>query len=379
LLKNILYNDIQKRDKNFREKIMNLNCLTGARRPNIVANIRPIQKREYRILEDFLYHAVFVPAGHEPFLRDVIYIPEIYSYIEDFGRPDDVCFVAEDGGMIVGVAWSRILAHPGKEGYGNVDGNTPELAASVLPEYRGQGIGTRLIGTLIRALREKGYSRLSLSVQKENFATRLYLRLGFQILSENAEDYIMVLDLNQGKEVPLVARPLEELWRLFPIELTEHNPSWFDWYEEERTALSELLDGRVVQIDHIGSTAVKDLLAKPIVDILLQVTEECDIEDIRDALVIAGWLLMAEGSAYGELDFNKGYTPEGFADKVFHLHVRRVGDWNELWFRDYLKSHPDGVVKYAALKKKLLAEYKNDRDAYTEAKTNFIRNCVAQM
>jgi len=84
-------------------------------------NFRLIKKNEYGCLEDFLYFAVFVPPGHEPLSRDVIHVPELYVYIEDFGRPDDVCFVAEADGAIVGAAWSRILAQPGKEGYGNID------------------------------------------------------------------------------------------------------------------------------------------------------------------------------------------------------------------------------------------------------------------
>jgi GrpB-like predicted nucleotidyltransferase (UPF0157 family) len=186
------------------------------------------------------------------------------------------------------------------------------------------------------------------------------------------------MDRNHEKEMSLAAMSLAELWKLFPIELAEHNPIWSAWYAEERTALTELLGDRVVRIDHIGSTAVKGLLAKPIVDILLQVALDCDIGNTRDTLTNNGWLLMAEGSTYGDLDLNKGYTPAGFADKVFHLHVRKDGDWDELWFRDYLIDHPDRAAEYAVLKRTLLAKYKNDRDAYTEAKTDFIRDCVAR-
>ncbi|MDR0839994.1 MAG: GNAT family N-acetyltransferase [Christensenellaceae bacterium] len=343
-----------------------------------MATIRPIQKSEYKVLEDFLYHAIFVPAGYGMLPRDIIFTPSIFMYIEDFGKPGDVCLVAEEGGAIVGAAWSRILAQPGQKGFGNIDAQTPELSISVLPAYRGRGIGTRLIGSLTRALRGMGYSCLSLSVQKENAAARLYARLGFQTIRENREDAIMALDLRRGAQAVLAALPLEELWRLFPIELAEHDSSWADWYAEEKIALQSLLGDCAARIDHIGSTAVDGLLAKPIVDILLQVPDTCDIASIRDALVEGGWLLMAEHSPYGALDLNKGYTPEGFADKVLHLHVRRVGDWDELWFRDYLVRHPGAAAEYAALKRRLLAEYKNDRDAYTEAKADFIRDCVAK-
>jgi ribosomal protein S18 acetylase RimI-like enzyme len=154
--------------------------------------IRPLESSEIPILEDFLYLAVFIPEGHPPAPRDVIYHPGVYSYIEDFGGRDDFCLVAEADGKAVGAAWSRIMAHPKKRGYGNIDAYTPELAISVLPEYRGQGVGTRLLAALFELLKEKGYSRFSLSVQKDNPAFRLYERCGFVIADENDEDYIMV-------------------------------------------------------------------------------------------------------------------------------------------------------------------------------------------
>jgi GrpB-like predicted nucleotidyltransferase (UPF0157 family) len=169
---------------------------------------------------------------------------------------------------------------------------------------------------------------------------------------------------------------LEELWQLFPIELAEHNPQWREWYAGQAAALSVLLGDEIRQIDHIGSTAVPGLLAKPIVDILVQVSQDCDLVSLKAKLLEAGWLLMAENSAYGELDLNQGYTPDGFAEQVFHLHVRRSGDWDELRFRDYLIAHPEAAAEYAALKRHLLRQYKYNRDAYTEAKTDFIRTCV---
>jgi GrpB-like predicted nucleotidyltransferase (UPF0157 family) len=167
---------------------------------------------------------------------------------------------------------------------------------------------------------------------------------------------------------------LSELWHLFPIELAEHDPAWRDWYDNEKSSLLALLGGVIERIDHIGSTAVGGLLAKPIVDILLQVSDDCDVEELKSRLAGDGWLMMAEqAEPYLQLDLNKGYTPDGFADRVYHLHIRRVGDWDELYFRDYIIKHPEAAAEYAALKRRLLAEYKYDRDAYTEAKGDFIR------
>lgn len=170
---------------------------------------------------------------------------------------------------------------------------------------------------------------------------------------------------------------LEELWRLFPIELAEHNPAWRDWYEEEKRALLAVLGNAAARLDHIGSTAVDGLLAKPIVDILLQIAPGCDAEWLKSALLENGWSLMAESPApEARSDWNKGYTPEGFAKKVFHLHIRPAGDWDEPHFRDYIAAHPEAAAEYEALKRKLLAEYKHNRDAYTQAKGEFIRACT---
>ena len=104
------------------------------------------------------------------------------------------------------------------------------------------------------------------------------------------------------------------------------------------------------RIDHIGNTSVGGLLAKPIVDILLQVAPNCDVERLKSALFGEGWLLVAEQSEpCWQLDWNKGYTnkgytPTGFADKVFHLHIRRVGDWDELYFRGYIAGQPEAAA-----------------------------------
>jgi len=158
--------------------------------------IRPILKSEYPILETFLYEAIHIPPGYEPPERDVIYVPELNIYIKDFGKPDDVCFVAEAGSEIIGVAWSRILAEPDNRGYGNIDEHTPELSISVLPEYRNEGVGGKLLTALHEELSQRGYKSISLSVQKTNAALHLYERSGYRIIEENAEDYIMVRALD---------------------------------------------------------------------------------------------------------------------------------------------------------------------------------------
>jgi len=154
--------------------------------------LREITTAEYPLLEDFLYGALFLPFGTEPPSRDVIFQPEIFIYIEGFGSKYGDCGViaeAEEYG-VVGIAWTRIIP-----AYGHIDNETPELAVSVVSECRGQGIGTALLTKLFSSLRERGFKRTSLSVQKENPAASLYQRAGYEILYENDEDYIMVKQL----------------------------------------------------------------------------------------------------------------------------------------------------------------------------------------
>jgi len=161
--------------------------------------IREITEAEYPLLEDFIYTAIYVPPGEELPPREVIFDPEIYIYVDGFGsKPGDCGVVAEHDGKIIGVAWTRIIP-----AYGHLDDNTPELAISVLPEFRGQKIGMKMMAQLFSLLQKCGYKRTSLSVQKNNPAVRFYQRLGYVITGEKFdhvghEDYIMVKDLSDA-------------------------------------------------------------------------------------------------------------------------------------------------------------------------------------
>lgn len=171
----------------------------------------------------------------------------------------------------------------------------------------------------------------------------------------------------------LESMPLDELWQLFPIVLREYNPAWPVWYAEERDALGKVFGDAITRITHIGSTSVPGLVAKPTVDILMELDEDADPADVERLLRAAGWLKM-HGTHERPIDmvFNKGYTPQGFADRVFHLHVRPLGDWPELRFAEVLRSRPEVAAKYANLKEQLAIQHKHHRDNYTDAKTEFI-------
>lgn len=170
---------------------------------------------------------------------------------------------------------------------------------------------------------------------------------------------------------------LEELWELFPIVLTPHNPQWSVWAEKEMRLLSSLLVKYHPIISHIGSTAIPDIQAKPIVDILVEVSPEIEWQPIIERLERNGYICMSESGT--RISFNKGYTHAGYADKVFHVHVHRIGDNDEILFRDYLIAHPESAKEYETLKLSLLPEYRNNRDGYTEAKTEFVKKIVSQL
>ncbi len=152
--------------------------------------IREIKKQEYNLLDDFLYEAIFIPEGVEVPSKEITNQPDLQIYIADFGKQNDNCLVAECNGKIVGAVWTRII-----NDYGHIDNETPSLAISLFKEYRSLGIGTALMNRMIELLKSKGYKRVSLSVQKENYAYNLYKKVGFEIIKENDEDFIMVKQL----------------------------------------------------------------------------------------------------------------------------------------------------------------------------------------
>lgn len=150
--------------------------------------IREMRPSEYALLEDFLYEAIFQPDETNLAPKDIIKKPELQVYIKDFGeKRDDYCLCAQVRNKIVGAVWVRNI-----KGYGSMDDRTPEFAISLYKDYRGQGIGTGLMKRMLELLKKAGYAKTSLAVQKANYALKLYLDVGFEIVGENDEEYIMV-------------------------------------------------------------------------------------------------------------------------------------------------------------------------------------------
>ena len=152
--------------------------------------IREIRENEYYVLSEFLYEAIFIPVGMEKPPKAIIEQPELQVYIADFGKSDDWCLVAEVKEKIVGAVWVRIM-----NDYGHIDDETPSFAISLYEEYRNMGIGTVLMRDMLEFLKNKGYKQTSLSVQKANYAVRMYQKVGFEVIDENEEEYIMVCRL----------------------------------------------------------------------------------------------------------------------------------------------------------------------------------------
>ena len=146
---------------------------------------------EYPLLDEFLYQAIFIPKGVEPPPREIFRQPELQVYVQNFGQIDgDDCLAAECEGKVVGAVWVRIM-----HDYGHIDDETPSFAISLLPNYRGQGIGTALMRAMLERLAQKGVKQVSLAVQKENYAVSMYRKCGFEVVDENEQEFIMVCRL----------------------------------------------------------------------------------------------------------------------------------------------------------------------------------------
>ncbi len=167
----------------------------------------------------------------------------------------------------------------------------------------------------------------------------------------------------------------EELWRLFPIKITEYNKDWPRLYSEEKLYIEKVIGAEnIFRINHYGSTSIPGMLAKPTINILLEVFEHVENDYIIRKMEEIGYIYSPQvDNPPPHMMFLKGYTPEGFKGQAYHVHVRYPGDWDELYFRDYLISNPDLAKRYGELKLELKKIYEFNRDGYTEAKSKFIK------
>lgn len=171
-----------------------------------------------------------------------------------------------------------------------------------------------------------------------------------------------------------------ELGRLFPIIITEYNEEWPNQYQAEKMMLEEVIGlSNIIRIEHYGSTSIPSMCAKPTIDILLEVQEHVDLDELIKKFRSMGYNYSYQpGNAPPHMMFMKGYTSEGYKGQTYHVHVRYRGDWDELYFRDYLIRHPEISVKYGELKRSLQEQFVFDREAYTRSKTEFIKKVTRE-
>ena len=152
--------------------------------------IRTLTPDDETFLWEMLYQALHIPEGHPALPREIVQHPELARYVQDWGREGDCGLLAKDAttDQPIGAVWLRLLIGTNK-GYGYVDDETAELSISVLPNYRGQGIGTQLLTHLFAS--ECGRSPISLSVSADNPAVHLYERFGFEVVSRSDDSLTM--------------------------------------------------------------------------------------------------------------------------------------------------------------------------------------------
>lgn len=167
---------------------------------------------------------------------------------------------------------------------------------------------------------------------------------------------------------------IAELGKLFPIIITEYSDKWADLYKSEAKLITDSFSqSEILKIDHVGSTAIPRLKAKPTIDILLQVSEQIEIQKLKDKFKSLGYLINEHPeNPAPHITFVNGYSMQGFKGQAYHVHVRYLGDWDEIRFRDYLINNREIAKEYETLKLELAKKYSNDRKAYTDSKTEWI-------
>jgi ribosomal protein S18 acetylase RimI-like enzyme len=157
---------------------------------------RDIRHDEIPLLNDFLYEAIFIPDGVSAPPKSIIEQDCLQVYVKDFGQqPDDHCLVAECNGKVVGAVWVRVI-----DDYGHINDETPSLAISLYKEYRNRGLGTELLRRMLEILRGKGYQQVSLSVQKANYALRMYRKAGFETVADRGDEVLMVCPIDKKQQ-----------------------------------------------------------------------------------------------------------------------------------------------------------------------------------
>jgi len=170
----------------------------------------------------------------------------------------------------------------------------------------------------------------------------------------------------------------EELGILFPIKIVDYNPLWKNLFVSEKKTIQNAVGrNNIVRIEHIGSTAVPGLCAKPTIDMLVQIKDNADTTLITKKLKKAGYHFISKPeNPPPHIMYSKGYSVKGYSGQAYHIHLRYRGDWDEILFRNFLIRNPKSTREYAELKIKLAVDFMNDREQYTKNKTEFINRII---
>lgn len=170
----------------------------------------------------------------------------------------------------------------------------------------------------------------------------------------------------------------KELGQLFPIFLVNYNQNWIKLYQLEKSNIIKAIGKqKIVRIEHIGSTAIPGLCAKPTIDILIELMDitNCDLQ-IENLKKIDYRYIPKPENPPPHCMLAKGYSISGITGQTYHIHLRSAGEWDEIIFRDFLNKNPDTARQYGDLKRRLAAEYKNDREQYTNGKGEFVNRII---
>ena len=310
---------------------------------------------------------------------------ESLSVLESFMRKKDVyAIVLKENNKVIG----SIGLHAREE-----SDNVLELGYVLSKAYWGQGLMSEAVDKVIEyCFEDLELESLTCGHFLENHASRRIIeKSGFRFVaadkyySKNMDQefahrkYVLNRErYNRIKEDKIVRNMTqEERWKLFPITLKPYTHDWQIWYEEMALKLKRSLKESIERITHIGSTAVKGLVAKPSIDILLEIHQDTHLEAFIEKMQDLGLRYQyQESNPKPHMMFTLGYTSKGYAERIYHIHVRYLGDWDELYFKDYL-NEDDGVRKaYEKLKLELAVVFKHDRIRYTDSKTDFIKEAT---
>lgn len=158
------------------------------------------------------------------------------------------------------------------------------------------------------------------------------------------------------------------------IEIVDYNPNWVNMFEREAESIYKVVEKDLIaEIQHIGSTAVPGLAAKPVIDIMIGLRDLSDGKNIIQPLQNLGYVFWADNPNPEKMFFVKGMPPYG-KQRTHHAHVVEIDGefWQRRLFRDYLRIHPQEASRYEKLKRELAVKFRDDREAYTKGKSDYV-------